>query len=779
MLTGALSAQDRVEKLVKQLENIKGDEKKVPILLEIARIETSKSNYESAVDYYFKAIDIQERSDAALDLAKSYQELGQLYQRWQGYDKSIEYFSKAEQIYQEENKKDEQSNALEQIAWNYFQIDDNANAKEYYKQQLEVEKANNRSDRVRQILNRLAIVSELSNQHLDAIKYSEEKLTLDKAASDQEAQEKSLNNLGVLYRHVGENKKALNTFKEALKLNQERIKQGTSNNTERARLLTNTGVIYTNARNYNEANNYYQEALRVYEKENKPSQVADMLNRIGANNFLGGNSEKAKIPLLRAVNIAKSQNDLYRLRDSYKILSDVYESEGNLESFGEFNDLYAKTEQAIEKQREAREKDLLDKKFIIEQLESRLRLSLSENERQRLALAQKELLLFAEKQQREIAQSRAEKAEKDRALARARAEQAEQKQLLAMAELKRQTAEKERIKAEAARQKAEAQRAEAEAARQKAEAEKQKAEAEKQKAEADKARREKESLEQEQKRMRQLYLFLAVTAFFVLVISFILFFFYKNRQKNRKLEAQNNKIQEQNASLQQQKEEIEAQRDEIERQRNESDRLLLNILPYQTAQELKQFGNATPKSYEMVTVLFTDFKGFTNIASKLSPREVIRELDHCFMAFDEIIERYGLEKIKTIGDAYMCAGGIPVANDTNPVDAVHVGLEIQKFMEDLAAKKNAEGKQTWQIRLGIHTGPVVAGVIGKKKFAYDIWGDAVNVASRMESSGEVGKVNISGETYELVKEHFLCEYRGKVPAKNKGEVDMYFVTGKK
>ncbi len=216
---------------------------------------------------------------------------------------------------------------------------------------------------------------------------------------------------------------------------------------------------------------------------------------------------------------------------------------------------------------------------------------------------------------------------------------------------------------------------------------------------------------------------------------------------------------------------------EVEKQKQQVEKLLHNILPEETAQELKDTGQATPKHYEMVSVLFTDFKGFTNIAEKLTPHEVIEELNKCFLVFDEICEKYNLEKIKTIGDAYMCAGGLPIANKSNPIDAVKAGLEMQNFMKKWKTEQIKNQKPIWELRLGIHTGEVIAGVIGKNKFAYDIWGDTVNLASRMESAGEVGKVNISETTYELVKNNFQCEFRGNIQAKNKGEVKMYFVNG--
>ncbi len=217
----------------------------------------------------------------------------------------------------------------------------------------------------------------------------------------------------------------------------------------------------------------------------------------------------------------------------------------------------------------------------------------------------------------------------------------------------------------------------------------------------------------------------------------------------------------------------------IAAEKDRSDKLLLNILPQETADELKSNGSATPKYYEKVSVLFTDFKGFTSIAEKLSPQELVEELNQCFMAFDSIIDIYKLEKIKTIGDAYMCAGGIPAINSNNPIDVVDAALAIRDFMEQLKVERLAMGKEIWELRIGIHTGPVISGVVGKNKFAYDIWGDAVNTASRMESSGIPGKVNISGATHQFVEEHFHCVHRGRIEAKNKGEIDMYIVEGRK
>jgi len=214
-----------------------------------------------------------------------------------------------------------------------------------------------------------------------------------------------------------------------------------------------------------------------------------------------------------------------------------------------------------------------------------------------------------------------------------------------------------------------------------------------------------------------------------------------------------------------------SQRKRIAVEKKHSDELLLNILPFETAEELKATGTAKARHFDQVTVLFTDFTDFAEQSERLDPEELVSLVNDCFSAFDRIMAKHGVEKIKTIGDAYMAAGGLPTSNNTHPDDVIRAALEIQAFMSEFRASHRI----AFEIRIGINTGPVVAGIVGIKKFQYDIWGDTVNTASRMESSGEVGKVNISENTYELVKHQFACTYRGEIEAKGKGKIKMYFV----
>lgn len=245
---------------------------------------------------------------------------------------------------------------------------------------------------------------------------------------------------------------------------------------------------------------------------------------------------------------------------------------------------------------------------------------------------------------------------------------------------------------------------------------------------------------------------------FLFVVSFLIVYYFKSEN-------------------QRQEKQLMVQNENLEVEKKKSDNLLLNILPNETALELKSTGKAKTKYFPSATVMFTDFQNFTQMSELLHPEALVEEIHFYFSAFDKIIGNYRIEKIKTIGDSYMCAAGLPHEYDGHATEMLKAALEILDFIEDAYDQKMEERGLALQLRLGIHSGPIVAGIVGTTKFAYDIWGDTVNIASRMESSGEVGRINISGATYELVKDHFHCTYRGKLNAKHKGMMDMYYVEG--
>lgn len=235
------------------------------------------------------------------------------------------------------------------------------------------------------------------------------------------------------------------------------------------------------------------------------------------------------------------------------------------------------------------------------------------------------------------------------------------------------------------------------------------------------------------------------------------------------LRAQNNKLK---LLVAKRTEELEEKSRLLENETRKTERLLYNILPEKVARELIETGQSTPARHDMVSVLFTDFKDFSRISATISAEKLVNELNDLFAGFDSIIKKHGLEKIKTIGDSYMAVCGLPQSDGKH----AHKSIKAAKEMLEFIKNRNAERDVEWNMRIGIHSGPVVAGVVGNYKFSYDLWGHTVNLASRMEGAGRINHINISEDTFTLIQDQYNCQFRGEVPIKGDEVVKMYFVS---
>ncbi|MDX1912805.1 MAG: adenylate/guanylate cyclase domain-containing protein [Saprospiraceae bacterium] len=457
-----------------------------------------------------------------------------------------------------------------------------------------------------------------------------------------------------------------------------------------------------------------------------------------------------------AIQYAKETGQQTVLASAYRTAADLYHDLYDFEKAFEYYRAYLNVLDAMRVEEQAREQRLNQQRTLLAAAEGQIKFLIArqnfkdlelnqiKNERERLELQNKYLELEAQRKEDEVRLLEAQQ-DADQAKLREQTLQAlEARQRLRIADQKLNAEKQNRLIVEL-REKERVERAE------------NLADSTRRAQELERFQREQAYRNEQEADFRRFAYVLGALLFVILAMVGVSWFFA--RRARRRLESQNKQIQEQNLQIQE--------------ERRKSDGLLLNILPEEIAGELKRSGQATPRLYESATVLFSDFVNFTRLSAILSPNELIDELNECFLAFDEICERNGLEKIKTIGDAYMCAGGLPVPNESHAADAVRAALEMSAWLA--ARKKSKTGVHLAEMRIGIHTGPVMAGVIGKNKFAYDIWGDAVNLAARLEEHGEPGRVNVSAATAEAVRHLFVAEHRGKKEVHNKGAVDMYFI----
>lgn len=457
-----------------------------------------------------------------------------------------------------------------------------------------------------------------------------------------------------------------------------------------------------------------------------------------------------------AIQYAKETSQNPVLAAAYRTAADLYHELYDFEKAFEYYRAYLNVLDAMRVEEQAREQRLNQQRTLLAAAEGQIKFLIArqnfkdlelnqiKNERERLELQNKNLELEARSKEDQVRLLQAQQ-DADQAKLREQTLQAlEARQRLRIADQKFNAEKQNRLIVEL-REKERIERAE------------NVADSTRRAQELERIQREQAYRSEQEADFRRFAYVLGSLLFVILAMLGISWFFA--RRARRRLESQNRQIQAQNLQIQE--------------EQRKSDGLLLNILPEEIAAELKSSGTATPRLYESATVLFSDFVNFTRLSATLSPNELIDELNECFLAFDEICERHGLEKIKTIGDAYMCAGGLPIPNNSHAADAVRAALEMANWLEN--RKKSKPQAHLAEMRIGIHTGPVMAGVIGKNKFAYDIWGDAVNLAARLEEHGEPGRVNVSAATADAVGHLFKAQHRGKKDVHNKGAVDMYFI----
>ena len=561
----------------------------------------------------------------------------------------------------------------------------------------------------------------------------------------------ALNNMGFTASHLENFKEAAHYFSLC-----EQLTQNHQMDTP-ASTFTNLGIAWQNLGNKNRALQNLKKAEKT-DKEQKP-YIQLLISSIYLTNE---DVYNALTYNQLAIEAARKTQKPHIMADAFKMASDIYNQLYEYDKALDFYKKYLALKDSLERIRLLQLQQRENTRAFLDETENNIRQSLIETELKQASIEQAELrnttmrlqlekekqALEQARQQQQIALLEKEQQAREASLRASRLEALRTRQELALATQTNLALQRQRQIAELRQQR---QLDSLETIRRQQQQEQRIALLQKEQEVAMK--------DQEQKAFRRRIYTLAVLGFIILAIVTASWLY------GRKL----------NAELAKRNQRIEAQNREIESERKRAEGLLLNILPAPIAAELKEKGAASPQHYDSATVLFTDFQGFTAISADMHPARVVEQLNECFMKFDEIADRYNLEKIKTIGDSYMCAGGIPVENNTHPVDAVNAAREIRDFIHQRNQRLAAAGQPTWPIRIGIHTGELVAGVVGTKKFAYDIWGDTVNVASRMESNAEAGQINISQATYQLVHHHFDCKYRGEIEVKNKGKMKMYIV----
>jgi class 3 adenylate cyclase len=734
---------DNLEEALLWSRNIKyinGEKKALKALAEIYQTEGRSA---AALRYSLERINLLKEIGNQKEGYQAEIFAGDIYYSEKLFDRALNYYHRANRMVSSEDSK---IDLWEKIAYAYDRNNKPDSALFFHQRAYEYHLKDGNISAQLANLQSMSKIHDKTGNCLEALSQNQQIRDLIVEKNKSEYLATTYNNIGYNYHCLDDYKNALLSFEKADSLCLDDC------DLDQIALHSNMGIAYFNYGQFKKAVRHFDTGIDIAKKEKNDKERAH-LTYLKATVYQHNNDlYQALIFNEDAMKLAQKIDEKNTLANTYLLAAEAYEKLYEYELALDFYQKYLELRNEIREEEKNRRENILQQQVLLERAEKEIKLLLASQELQDAMIKQLQL----EKDNSNL--------ENERLLSEAEREKVEKEILLKEKEIQAARLQAKELEAEQNRQQLLLAKQELQNAEKQREIEQLKQQEEVNRLallqkEAEEAARKKEieNLNQQamisqleiEKQNERLQSMVGLGIALLAILGLMLFGVIYSRRKNRMLE----------------------------KERAKSEELLLNILPSETARELKQNGVATPKHYKKSTVLFTDFEGFTALSAQLPPEEIIDELNICFLAFDEIIERHGLEKIKTIGDAYMCVGGLPIENESNPQDAVAAGLEMQKFIENRYAEKKAQGKPYWKMRLGIHTGEVVAGVVGSKKFAYDIWGDTVNLANRMETNGESGKINISKSTYELVKDQFKCQSRGAISVKNKGDMEMYFVEG--
>lgn len=708
-----LKGQALIDSLRPALPSMKNDTVKVLALLDIGSSYARLNNMDSLLRYGQLALNLSKQIGWKRGQARGLNSTGAAYLTKEEYDAAINVFSESIPICEAIDDQRLLAQAMCNMALIYDDRGNYTKALDYDFRALKVNEARNDKRGIALVAGNMGAIYNIMHDNDKALEYYTKALKLYEELDMKPNIAAMTGNLGIIYSANRNYEKAIEYGEKQLSINEAlNDKRGMAN------AYVNLAGYYISLRKYNNADECGQKALKL-SKEADAKQIAALSLQILGSNYVAQATdsslqltEAARLSLIdSAINNYKQASNSYIERSELQPYMDATKKLSDAYKFrGNFSsalDAYMEYDK------------IKDSIFSIEKSNEITKKELN------YAYAKKEDSLKMEGQRKELA------LQKEMQLNALKYEY-EKKQALAKTEKERQQLEfEEQLKRQQIENDFKQHTAELEAEHRQ--------QTERAKAEQDK----KNALTAaELKRQKNMVSAAAAVGALLLVVAIMAIRAYRQKRKDNAIIA-------------------------AEKQRSEE--LLLNILPAEVADELKEKGGAQARQYEHVSVLFTDFIDFTGFAEHVSPQTLVNELHECFSAFDIIIGRHGMEKIKTIGDAYMAVCGLPHDNSRHAHTAVQAALEIRDFME-----KRNKSKRSFKIRIGINSGPVVAGIVGVKKFAYDIWGDTVNTAARMEQHGEAGKVNISQQTYELIANDFKFQHRGKIKAKNKGEIDMYF-----